>query len=179
MSWQIQKGVNFSHGDPFWTVSNLYDVVARPDFSFLQHAKVKPWSSVCDKQSWHARFVRADAATVTSNARLRPFEHRTANAESITDTDLVISKSFNREVFPELADAKVSAAEKALPIAVGVHLVNEHGALLSAVTGKICLRVTFNIQPTHQPSPLHRKLPDRGSHRLAGPCDFTRKADIH
>src|ERR1700687_5335711 len=37
MSWQIQEGVNLGHIDSLWTVSNFYDVVARPNFSFLPH----------------------------------------------------------------------------------------------------------------------------------------------
>src|SRR5215813_361349 len=156
-------------------ISNFYDVVARTDFSFLQHAKVESRSVVSYEQGRHARFIRADADAVTGHARLCHFEHRATNAESITDTDLVISKSFNSEVFSELADTKISAAEKAIPIAVRIHLVNEHSALLSAVTGEICLRVTFNIQRAHQPSPFYGKLPDRGSHSLAVPCDLTRR----
>src|SRR5262249_50693416 len=100
------------------------------------------------------------------------------NAVSITDADLVISKSFNSEVFSELAETKIIAAEKALPIAIGVHLVNEHGALLPAVTGGIRLRVAINIELTRTSTPLNGKLPDRCSHSLAIPRYFTRKTDI-
>src|SRR5580658_785694 len=44
MSWQIQEGVSVSHTDSLWPVSSFYNVVARPNFSFLQHAKVESWS---------------------------------------------------------------------------------------------------------------------------------------
>src|SRR5262249_33442409 len=144
MSGQIQESINLGHRDPFWTISNFYDVVARTDFSFLQHAKVKSRSVMCYEQGWHARFIHADADAVAGYARLCHFEHCITDAVSITDADLVISKSFNGEVFSELAETKIIAAEKALPIAVGVHLVNEHGALLSTVTGEIPLPVAVN-----------------------------------
>jgi hypothetical protein len=44
MSWQIQEGVNVGHTDSLWTVSNLYNVIACTNFSFLQHPKVESWS---------------------------------------------------------------------------------------------------------------------------------------
>src|SRR5271154_5193174 len=70
MSWQIQKGVNVGHTDSLWTVSNFYNVVARSNFSFLQHAKVESWSVMRYEQGWHPRFIHADANAVTRYARL-------------------------------------------------------------------------------------------------------------
>ena len=64
MSWQIQEGVNLGHTDSLWTVSNFYNVIARPNFSFLQHAKVESWSVMCYQQGRHPRFIHADADAV-------------------------------------------------------------------------------------------------------------------
>src|SRR5208282_5578666 len=47
MSWQVQEGVSVGHTDSLWTVSNFYNFIARPNFSFLQHAKVESWSVMC------------------------------------------------------------------------------------------------------------------------------------
>ena len=141
MSWQIQESVNFGNGDSLWTVSNFYNVIARADFSLLQHAKVKPRSSMCYKQRRHTRLVHADADTVARDARLRYFKYCIANAVSIADAHLVIRKPFNSEVFAELAESKIIAAQKALPVMIGVHLVDKYGALFAAVTGQVGLRI--------------------------------------
>jgi hypothetical protein len=34
-SWQIEEGVNVGHTHLFWTIGDLYDVIARTDFSLL------------------------------------------------------------------------------------------------------------------------------------------------
>jgi len=178
VSRQVQQGINFGHCNPFWTISEFDDVVACANFPFLQDAKVKARPSVCDEQRGHPRVIQADAHAVAGHARLCNFEYGVANAVSITNADLVIKKSFNGEVFSELAEAKIIAAEKALPIAVRVGLVDEYGALLSTVTSEIGLRITIDIQLAHQPSFLDRKFPDRCSHSLAVPCDVAWKTDI-
>ena len=92
MSRQIQEGVNLGHTDSLWTVSDFYDVVARPDFSFLQHAKVESWPVMGNEQSCHARFIHANADAVASYARLRHFKYRVTNAVAIANADLVIEE---------------------------------------------------------------------------------------
>src|ERR1700730_7459176 len=103
MSWQIQEGVNVGHTDSLPTVSNFYNVIARPNFSFLQHAKVESWSVMRYEQGWHARFIHANTNAIACYARLCHLKYRIANAVSIADADLVIRKSLNREVFSELS----------------------------------------------------------------------------
>src|SRR5262245_9112276 len=176
MSWQIQESIHLGYSDPFWTISNSYDVVARPNFSFLQHAKVEPWSVMCYEQGGHPRFIHANADAVARYARLCHFKRRITNVVSITNADLVISKSLNSEVLAELAKTKIIAAKEVFPVMVGIHLVDEYGALLPSVTGKIRLRVTINIEPAYHPPPLGRKFPNRGSDRLAIPTHFAWKA---
>ena len=115
MSWQIQERVNVGDTHLFWTIGDLYDVVARTNFSLLQHAKVESWSVMCHEQRWHARFIQANADAVARHAWLRYFEFSATNAVSIADAHLVIRKSLDGEVFPELAESKIVAAQKASP----------------------------------------------------------------
>src|SRR5580704_16656148 len=145
MSWQIQEGVNLGHGDSLWTVSSFYNVIARPNFSFLQHAKVESWSVMRNEQGCHPRFIHANADAVARHAWLRYLKLSTTDAVSIADAHLVVRKSLDGEIFSELAESKIVAAQKALPVMVRVHLVDKYGALLSAVTGEIALRITIDI----------------------------------
>ena len=38
-----------------------------------------------------------------------------------------------------------------LPVAVRLHLVDKHSAVLSTVTGQVTLCVTIDVQPPNQP----------------------------
>jgi hypothetical protein len=178
MSGQIQESINFRHGDPSWTISNSYDLVARPNFSFLQHAKVEPWPVMCNEQGWHSRFIHANDDAEAGYAGLCHFKDRITNAVPITDTNLVIGKSFNGEILSELAETKSIALKDAFPVSVRIHLVDKYGSLLTTVTGKIRLRVTIDIELADHPPLLYRKLPDRCSHSPAVPGHFARKTDI-
>src|SRR5271165_3378 len=64
MSWQIQKGVNVGHTHPPRTVDNFYNVIARTNFSLLQHAEVESGPVMCYQQRWHTRLVHADTDAV-------------------------------------------------------------------------------------------------------------------
>src|SRR5450755_1339806 len=110
---------------------------------------------MCYEKCRHTRFIHADTDAVAGHAWLRYFKFSRADAVSIADTHLVIRKTINGEVFSELAESKIVAAQKALPVMVRIHLVDEYRALLPAVTLEIGLRVTINIElPHHSPS-LH------------------------
>jgi hypothetical protein len=54
-------------------------------------------------------------------------------------------------VLTELAIAEVASAELALPITIGVDLVNENGPVLAAVPDQISLTITVDIEPPHHP----------------------------
>src|SRR5579875_159359 len=179
MSWQIQEGVNFGHADSLWTVTNFYNVVARPNFSFLQHAKVESWSVMRYEQRCHARFIHANADAVARYARLCRFKYRVTNAVSIADADLVIRKSLNSEVFSELAEDKVITSKKAFPVMIGLHLINKNGALLPTMTAEIALRIANHIELAHDLPPLNWTFPDRGTDGLTIPCHVTWKTDIY
>src|SRR5215831_11116649 len=126
---------------------------------------------MCYQQGWHAGFIHADADAVARHARLCNFEYSISNAVSITNADLIIVKAFNCEVFSELSETKITAAQKVFPVMIGIHLVDEYGALLFTVTSEIGLSITIDIQLARHSSSLNRRLPDRRSHSLAVPCD--------
>src|SRR5208283_1003899 len=160
MSRQIQEGVNLGHSDPLRTVSNFYNVVARPNFSFLQHAKVESWSVMRHEQGCHPRFIHPNAYAVARHPRLGYFKFSAPDAVSIADAHFVIRKSLDGEIFSELAEGKIVAAQKAPPVIVRIHLVDEYGAVLPAVTGEIGLRIALNIEcERHAPS-INWRFPD-------------------
>jgi hypothetical protein len=160
VSGQIQEGVNVGHGDALGTASNFYDVIARANFPFLQHAKVESWPVMFYEQRRHTRLVHADADAEARHARLRYFKYRATDAVSIADADLVIGKSLDGEVFSELAVDEVVTPEKAFPVAIGAHLVDENGALFPAVTGEIGLRISINIELARRSPSINWGFPD-------------------
>ena len=179
MSWQIQEGVNVGHTDSLRTVGEFYDVFVRPNFSFLQHAKVEPWSVMCHEQGCHPRLVHADADAVARHAWLRYFKYGTTDAVSIANANLVIGKSLNREVFSELAESEIVAPQEMFPVMVRIHLVDEYGAVLPAVTGEIGLRITIDIELAHHSPPRNRRFPDCSSDSFAVPGHVARQTDIY
>jgi hypothetical protein len=55
----------------------------------------------------------------------------------------------------------------------------KNGALLTAVTGEIGLRITIDIELAHHSPSRDRRFPDCGSDRFAVPCHVARKADVY
>jgi len=178
MSRQIQEGVNLGYADSLWTVSDFHNVVACPNFSFLQHAKVKSWPVLRYKQGCHPRFIHANADAVARYAGLRHLKCRAANAVAIADADIAIRKSLDREVFTELTEDKIFTSKKAFPVIIRIRLINKNGALLPTVTGEVGLRITIDIELAHHPPSRNRTFPDRGTDSFTVPCDVAWKTDI-
>jgi len=107
MSWQVQQSIHRGYRDPFWTIADFCDDIAGTNFTFLQHAEVKPRSAVCDKQCRHPRLIHADANAVARYARLCHLKYRITNAVSITDANFVIRKALHCEVLAELAETEI------------------------------------------------------------------------
>jgi hypothetical protein len=179
MSGQVQETINAGHRHALGAIGDFHDVIARPNFSFLQHAKVKPWSVMCYEQGRHTRLIHADAHAVAGHARLRYFQYGTTDTVLIADAHLVIRKSLDGEVFSELTESKIPAAQKALPVMVGVHLVDKYGTVFPSVTGEIALRITINIELAHRSPSCNRKFPHCGSDSFTVPCHVAGKADIY
>jgi hypothetical protein len=125
------------------------------------------------EQGWHPRFIHANTDAVARYPRLCHFKYRIANA------DLVIRKSIDGEVFTELTESKITAAQKAFPVMVRIHLINKNGALLPTMTGEIGLRITIDIELAHHSPSLNRTFPDRGTDSLTVPCHVAWKTDIY
>src|SRR4051794_17068295 len=124
MSGQIQESVNVGDTGLFWTVSDFYNVVACTNFSLLQHAKVKSWSLMCYEKRRHTRFIHANPDAVARYARLCHFKYRVTNAVPVANAHLVVRKPLHGKIFSELAESKVVAAQKALPVMVRIHLID-------------------------------------------------------
>ncbi len=60
LSWQVQEGVNVGPSESLWAVRNFYNVIPRPNFSLLQHAKVESWSVMFYEKGRHPRFLHAN-----------------------------------------------------------------------------------------------------------------------
>src|SRR5579862_6513035 len=179
MPRQIKEGVNLGHAEPLWTISDFYDVVARPNFSFLQHAEVESWSVMFHEQSRHPRFIHANADAVAGHTRLRHFKNCVTNAVAIPNADLVIGKPFNSEVFSELAEDEIFASKQTFPVLIGASLINKNGALLPTMTSQIALRIAIDIERPHHSSPLDWTFPNRGADNFPVPCHVAWKTDIY
>jgi hypothetical protein len=178
MSRQIQECINLSYRHPLRTIADFHDIIARANLPFPHNAKVESGSSVCHKQSRHARLVHADAHAIARHPRLCYFKYGIANSVSITDADLVIRKPFDREVFAELAETEIITHKKALPVLVRAHLIDKYRTLLPTMSGEIRLPIAIDIKLAHHPSSADRKLPDRRSDSLSTPCDIAWQTDI-
>jgi len=55
----------------------------------------------------------------------------------------------------------------------------KNGALLTAVTGEIGLRITIDIELAHHSPSRDRRFLDCGSDGFAVPCHVARKADVY
>src|ERR1700690_3764116 len=62
---------------------------------------------------------------------------------------------------------------------VRIHLVDEYGAVLPAVTGEIGLRIAIDIELAHHSPSRNRRFPDCGSDSFAVPCHVARQTDIY
>ena len=80
---------------------------------------------------------------------------------------------------PNWPKMKSLRAEKALPVVIGVHLINKNGAVLPTVTGEIGLRITIDIELAHHSPSRNRRFPDCGSDSFAVPRHVARKTDIY
>ena len=105
-------------------------------------------------------------------------EHGAADAVAIADADFVIGKTFDGQVFAELAMLEVVAAKMCRPMPLRVELVDHHGALLSAVPVQVGLAVAVDVQAARDHSARHRPLPYRRTHEAALPLHLPGQPDV-
>ena len=92
--------------------------------------------------------------------------------------NLVVGEPLDREVLAELPVAEIVAAEKFLPVAVGLDLVDEHGAIDAAMPAQVALPVTVDVEAANHPPSRDGILPDTRADRPSLPFDITRHADV-
>ena len=175
---QVEQRVDL--GDRHLLVSggDLGDLVARLHVALFDHAEVEARAVVGDQQRRDRRIVHAQPDAVTGDARLADLEERAADPVAVADADLVVGQPLDREVLAELPVDEVVPAQLALPVAIGVALVDEHGPLLPAVAAEVALAVAVHVQPAHAPGAADRVLVDAREHGLAPPRHVLRHADV-
>ena len=93
--------------------------------------------------------------------------------------NLVVGQSLDGEVFAELPVGEVAPSQPLLPVAIGFDLIDEDGAMLTAVTCQVALSVAFQVQAPDKATAWHGLLPDRGVHDPTAPVDVARQPDVH
>src|SRR6202023_2346458 len=73
---------------------------------------------------------------------------------------------------------EVVSTELALPIVIGVDLINENGPVLAAVPSQVPLPVAVNVEPPYRAPALNWRLPNGGADVLASPREVTRQAHV-
>jgi hypothetical protein len=73
---------------------------------------------------------------------------------------------------------EVVSSELALPVPIGVDLVNEHRALLSAVSREIALTIALDVQLADAAGADDGVFEDAGENRLPPPVHVLRHADV-
>jgi len=179
MTGQIQQPVDLSNAHTLRASADFDYFITGLDLTFLQHAKIEAWPAVSNQQSRHLRFVHPYADAITGDSRLRDLEERATDAVLVTDTDLRIGQTLDREVLSELPKDEICAVEFILPVAIGIHLVNEYCAVRTAMAHQIPLRVTLDVQSPHPALARNRVLPNGCVDSLSAPSNLTWQTYIH
>jgi hypothetical protein len=130
-------------------VGNLDDFVLASDMALFQNTEVEAGPVMRDEERCHTRFVHANTDAETSDAWLSHLEKSVANPIPIANTDLVIGKTIDCEIFPELSECEIASPEFLFPVAVGVRLIHEDCSVLAPVTCQIALAIAFNVEPSN------------------------------
>jgi hypothetical protein len=72
-----------------------------------------------------------------------------------------------------LSVRKISAAEFALPISVGIQLVNHHRTVHAPMAAQVSLAITIDVKLSDDNAARHWTLPDARVDGFAAPCDIT------
>src|ERR1700688_1815230 len=146
MTRQVKQPVDFGYGDLLRPVRDLHDLVSRANFPFFNYAEVESRALVRNEQAGHLRIGHADADSIARDPRLGDLEQRAADPVTIADADLVIGKAIDGEVLAELTILEIMPLQLLLPVAVGIELIDHHGAMLSAVPCQVSLSVAVEVE---------------------------------
>lgn len=89
--------------------------------------------------------------------------------DSVADTHFGVGQVINGEVFPKLSVREIGAAEFALPVSVGIHLVNHDGKIQASMAKQVSLAVTVYVKPSGHDTAQCWIFPDTGADGLAMP----------
>ena len=145
----VEQRVDLGHAHALRACGDQHDLVAGLHLALLQDAEVETGPAVCDEQCRHPRLVHADAHAVAGDARLGHFEQGATHAVAIADADFLVGQAVDGEILSELSVGEVVSVELALPVAVGLRLIDEDGAVLTPVSGQIPLAVAVDVEPPH------------------------------
>ena len=179
MSGQIEQRVNLGHGHAHRSFADLDNLIPAAYFAFLQHAEVEAGPVVRYQQGGHARLIHPDADAIAGNAGLRHLEECATDAIAIADANFIVGKAFDGEVLAELTIDEVGTSELFFPEAVGFNLIDEDGALLTAVTRQVALAVPVDVESANLAPALDRTLPYPCVDSLTLPRNVAREADVN
>ena len=131
-----------------------------------------------DHLGGHLWVVHADAEAIAGDAGLGDFKERGADAVAVADADFAVRQAIDGEIFAELPVGKIGAAELALPVTVGVELVDHDRAIRATVAAQIALAVTVDIQAPDHEAARSGSFENAGVHGLAAPADVAWQADV-
>jgi hypothetical protein len=178
MAREVEQRIRLRDCHVQWAVPNLNDRVAAAYLALLQNPEVEAWPVMRYQECRHARFIRANADAITGDSWLRDFEESVADPVPVANADLVIRKAVDGEVLTELSKAEIATPELSLPVAIGIRLIDEDGALLTSVATQIALAIAVDVQPSYHAPALNRTLPHRGMDRSPFPGDIPRQTDV-
>jgi hypothetical protein len=73
---------------------------------------------------------------------------------------------------------EVVSTEMALPIPIGIQLIDKHGSTFAAVAIQVTLAVTVQVETARHPRSFDRRFPNAGVHCFVLPNDVPRQTDI-
>jgi hypothetical protein len=175
---QIQQAIDLGHRHFLRTALEAFDRVAGSDFLLLEYPEVETRPAVCDEQRGHARLVHPDAEAIARDPRLADLEQRRADLVAVTDADLVVRETLHGEVLAELPVGEIVAAEKLLPVAIGLDLVDEHRAVDATVPLQVALAIAVDVKAADRPATADGVLPDAGVDSSPLPANVPGRADV-
>ena len=176
---QVEQRVRVGHRQRVRAGPGFDDLVAGLDLAFVDDPHVEAGAMVTDQQRREPGLAQPQTHPVARDPRLGDLEFGRPDAVPVTDAHVGVGQPVDGQVLAEVAVAEVVAAEMALPVPVGVDLVDQHRPLLAAVAGQVALPVAVDIQPADHGRAVYRLLPYAGIDRLALPRDVARQADVH
>ena len=106
-------------------------------------------------------------------------EDRASDPVAIADANHIVAQSLHREVLAELSVDEVASSKLTFPVSIGVDLVDEYGALLTAVPGQIALTVAVDVELAYPARARDGLLEYAGEHGFPSPEHVLRDADVH